>query len=105
MTPLPISTLDDLKREASRDGGLNGFIALNGGARSSKLFSYEPEGDSWSTLHEITDTWAEYPSTDAMLAGEGNITEALEAGGVWAHWIDQDASLPEPGESSPSHGF
>lgn len=84
---IAITSLDQLKTEATKDGGLNGFIALNGGFRSDKLFS-RGEDDSWYILHEIDETEAEYPTTEAMLAGEPNIAEALEKGAVFAHWID-----------------
>jgi hypothetical protein len=85
---IAITTLDQLKIEATKDGGLNAFVELAGGmARSSKLMS-RGEDDSWFILHEIDDTEAEYPTTDAMLAAEPTIAEALGCGGLFAHWID-----------------
>jgi hypothetical protein len=92
---IPITSLDQFKREASRDGGLNAFVALSGGGQSSKLFSRHATNDSWSVLHEIDDREVIYPSTERMLAAEPAVAQALESGALHAHWIDEDAELPE----------
>ena len=85
---IAITTLDQLQTEAGKDGGLNAFVSLAGGfARSSKLISYSPDNDSWYVLHEIDETESEHASTEAMLAGEPTIAEALERGALYAHWL------------------
>jgi hypothetical protein len=85
---LRITSIERLKETAGADGGLNAYIALNGGARSSKLLSYNPDNDSWSVLHEIDDIECLYASTDEMLEVEPLLAEAIEAGALWAHWLD-----------------
>lgn len=99
MPRILITSLDHLKREASRDGGLNGFLALGSEDATDKLFSHNPDNDSWAILHESEDREALYPTTEAMLAAETAIAKALEAEQVWAYWIDEDAPLHEAHEA------
>lgn len=74
MTEKIIKDLEELKKLASRDGGVDCFIKLNFGARSSKHIDYNP-GDGWYIYNEIDDTEDKYPTDESL--NETNIPEAL----------------------------
>lgn len=78
----PIQDLNELKQLAGREAGLECFVALNGGFRSSKRIQFWTDDDEWYIVHEIDDSEAEYTSTAAMLENEPIIVEALEVGAL-----------------------
>lgn len=74
-----ITGIDDLKKRATRnpetDDWMECFIALNGGARSSKRIMYYPETGTFDVHNEIDDTYLE----DMTVEDLGKKTHILEA--------------------------
>lgn len=75
-----IESIDDLKRLASQDGGLECFIALDGGLKSSKHISYD-DGEFY--IDNYIDG-SEQTLNESELAKETNIVEAIEKGALFA---------------------
>lgn len=80
MTEKIIKDLKELKQLASRDGGVDCYIKLGFGGRSSKHIDYNP-GDktftgTWYIYNEIDDTEETYES-DEELTENTNIPEAI----------------------------
>ena len=77
-----IKTIKHLKELAKKEGGLDCFILLNGGLRSSKYISYNPDDNSFYILNYIDDT--EQKLTEAQLLDKSytNIAEAMEKGAL-----------------------
>ena len=75
-----IKTIGQLKQLAKN--GLECFILLNGGLRSSKYISYNPDDNSFYILNYIDDT--EQRLTEAQLLDKSytNIAEAMEKGAL-----------------------
>jgi hypothetical protein len=73
-----IANMDELKALARN--GLECFILLNGGLRSSKHVYYD--GETWFVYNEIDDTEQELPG-ERGLANGTNIVEALGKGALW----------------------
>jgi hypothetical protein len=71
-----IETLFELKGLASEETGVDVFIRLNGGLRSSKTIWYNINTGLWSVSHDIDDTFDE-DITDEELNELTNIVEAI----------------------------
>ena len=71
-----IETLFELKGLASEETGVDVFIRLNGGLRSSKTIWYNINTGLWSVSHGIDDTFDE-DITDEELDELTNIVEAI----------------------------
>ena len=75
-----VTSVDRL-REILADGAQHEFyIALNGGARSSKSI-YKISDDLYDVFHSISDTWEEL--TEARMLADTMIGEAIEKGGFF----------------------
>ena len=71
-----IETLFELKGLASEETGVDVFIRLNGGFRSSKTIWHDINTGLWSVSHGIDDTFDE-DITDEELNELTNIVEAI----------------------------
>lgn len=78
-----IDTLEDLKKLAGEETGVEVFIQLNYGLRSSKHVAYNEGTDYWHILNEIDDSEQELHTPE--LATETNIMEALEKGALYQY--------------------
>jgi hypothetical protein len=88
-----IKDLEELRRLAAREEGVDCFIALNGGMRSSKHIVFSPPDPAhptchfcrrpWSILNEIDDSWQSLG--DHGLWHSSNIGEALDRGALWRY--------------------
>lgn len=81
-----IKSLQHLKELASTDEaieeGLEVFISLNGGLRSSKRIYYDKP--LWDIINEIDDSEQE-GLTDIQLETDTNIVEAITAGALYLY--------------------
>lgn len=79
-----IKSIAELKREASKQSGLDGFILLAGGLmRSSKQIYYD-------TVSKVFEIWNDIDGTtltvsEAELKTETNIIEALKKGCLYKY--------------------
>jgi hypothetical protein len=80
-----IKNLEHLKKLASRSGGVNIYIGLQGGARSGKQVDYDPETDTWYVFQEIDGADLEYNSTQEFKEDYSLFFEALEKGCLWRY--------------------
>lgn len=85
MEPTQIKDLNHLIElcDKNSESGVECFIALNGGLRSSKVIWYDGES-LWSVMHEIDGT-EEDDLTLEQLKINTNIIDALEKGGLYAY--------------------
>jgi len=74
-----IETLFELKGLASEETGVDVFIRLNGGLRSSKTIWYNINTGLWSVSHDIDDTFDEEDITDEQLDELTNIVKAINS--------------------------
>lgn len=77
-----IECLDELKRLANTDFGIDCFILLNGGCKSSKTISYG--NGVWCVDSDITGTSRDF-SSDKQLAENSSIISALEHGCLYKY--------------------
>ena len=75
-----IRTIEKLK-ELAKDG-LNCFILLNGGLRSSKYIRYYPDDNSFYVLNLIDDSEQELTEGQILDSSHTNIGEAMEKGAL-----------------------
>ena len=75
-----IRNIQQLKELAKN--GLECFILLNGGLRSSKYISYNPEDNSFYILNYIDDTEQELTENQLLDSEYTNIAEAMEKGAL-----------------------
>ena len=75
-----IRTIAQLKELAKN--GLNCFILLNGGLRSSKYISYNPDDGSFYVFNLIDDSEQELTESQLLDKSFGNIAEAMEKGAL-----------------------
>ena len=75
-----IKTIGQLKQLAK--DGMECFILLNGGLRSSKYISYNPDDNSFYILNYIDDTEQELTETQLLDSEYTNIGEAMEKGAL-----------------------
>ena len=76
-----IRTIQQLK-ELTTKGGLECFILLNGGLRSSKYIRYHPEDNSFYVFNYIDDTEQELTEAQILDRQHSNIGEAMEKGAL-----------------------
>ena len=68
-------------KELAKDG-LECFILLNGGLRSSKYISYNPDDNSFYVLNYIDDTEQKLTEAQFLDKSYTNIAEAMEKGAL-----------------------
>jgi len=73
-----ITSINQLKEEASAEDGVECFIQLMYGLRSSKCINYD--GETFYVYNEINDTEDEL--TEEELFTESNVGEAIEKGAL-----------------------
>ena len=75
-----IKTIEQLK-ELAKDG-LDCFILLNGGLRSSKHIRYYPDDNSFYVLNLIDDSEQELTEAQILDSAYSNIGEAMKKGAL-----------------------
>ena len=75
-----IKKIEQLK-ELAKDG-LDCFILLNGGLRSSKHISYHPDDNSFYVLNLIDDSEQELTESQILDSAYTNIGEAMKKGAL-----------------------
>ena len=75
-----IKTIEQLKELAKN--GLDCFILLNGGLKSSKHIRYYPDDNSFYVLNLIDDSEQELTEVQILDSGYSNIGEAMEKGAL-----------------------
>ena len=78
----PIKSLEELQSLAT-NSTVAAYIRLNGGLRSSKDITYNPETKKWWVYNDIDDT--EQTLTTEQLAEETNIIEALTKNALYRY--------------------
>ena len=76
-----IRTIEQLK-ELTKKGGLECYILLNGGLRSSKYIRYYPDDNSFYVLNLIDDSEQELTEPQILDSAYTNIGEAMEKGAL-----------------------
>ena len=80
--PIRIKTIEQLKELAQREGGLDCFILLNGGLRSSKYIEYHPDDNSFYVLNFIDSSEHELTESQILDSAYSNIGEAMKKGAL-----------------------
>ena len=75
-----IRNIRQLKELAKK--GLECFILLNGGLRSSKYISYNPDGKKFYIFNYIDDSEQELTESQLLDSEYTNIAEAMEKGAL-----------------------
>jgi len=75
-----IKNIEQLKKLAK--DGLECFILLNGGLRSSKYIIYNPDDNSFYVLNYIDDSEQELTEKQILDKSYSNIAEAMEKGAL-----------------------
>ena len=75
-----IRTIEQLKELAKK--GLDCFILLNGGLRSSKHIRYYPDDNSFFVLNLIDDSEQELTESQILDSAYSNIGEAMQKGAL-----------------------
>ena len=75
-----IRTIEQLKELAKN--GLDCFILLNGGLRSSKHIRFHPDDNSFYVLNLIDDSEQELTEAQILDGGYSNIGEAMKKGAL-----------------------
>ena len=75
-----IGTIEQLKELAKDETGLDCFILLNGGLRSSKHIRYWPDDNSFFVLNLIDDSEQELTESQILDGAYSNIGEAMKKG-------------------------
>ena len=77
-----IGTIEQLKELAKDETGLDCFILLNGGLRSSKHIRYYPDDNSFFVLNLIDDSEQELTESQILDSAYSNIGEAIKKGAL-----------------------
>jgi hypothetical protein len=77
-----IRTIEQLKELARDETGLDCFILLNGGLRSSKHIRYYPDDNSFFVLNLIDDSEQELTESQILDSAYSNIGEAIKKGAL-----------------------
>ena len=77
-----IRTIEQLKELAKDDNGLDCFILLNGGLRSSKHIRYYPDNNSFYVLNLIDGSEQELTESQILDREYSNINEAMKKGAL-----------------------
>ena len=75
-----VKTIEQLKELAKAMGGLDCYILLNGGLRSSKFIRYYPEDSSFYVLNYFDDSHQRLTEAQMLNSDCSNIGEAMEKG-------------------------
>jgi hypothetical protein len=84
-----IKTIEQLKELAKDENGLDCFILLNGGLRSSKHIRYYPEDNSFFVLNLIDGSEQELTESQILDKAYTNIGEAMEKGALIMDQIER----------------
>ena len=76
-----VRTIEQLK-ELAKDDGLDCYILLNGGLRSSKHIRYFPDDNSFYVFNLIDDSEQELTEAQILDSGYSNIGEAMKKGAL-----------------------
>ena len=77
-----IRKIEQLKELAKTDNGLDCFILLNGGLRSSKYIRYFSDDNIFYVLNLIDDSEQELTESQILDKAYSNIGEAMEKGAL-----------------------
>lgn len=77
-----IKSIEQLKKLCQKENGLNCYILLNGGLKSSKNISYDI-GGCFYVFNEIDGTSQEL--SQSMLYTDSNIGEAIDKGALFTN--------------------
>jgi hypothetical protein len=77
-----VRTIKQLKELAKDENGLDCFILLNGGLRSSKHIRYYPDDNSFFVLNLIDGSEQELTESQILDKEYTNIGEAMEKGAL-----------------------
>ena len=77
-----IRTIEQLKELAKDENGLDCFILLNGGLRSSKHIRYYPDDNNFYVLNLIDDSEQELTESQILDSAYSNIGEAMKKGAL-----------------------
>ena len=77
-----IRTIQQLKELAKDDNGLDCYILLNGGLRSSKHIRYYTDDNSFFVLNLIDDSEQELTESQMLDSAYSNIGEAIKKGAL-----------------------
>ena len=77
-----IRTIEQLKELAKDENGLDCFILLNGGLRSSKHIRYYPDDNSFFVLNLIDDSEQDLTESQILDCAYTNIGEAMRKGAL-----------------------
>ena len=77
-----IRTIEQLKELAKDKNGLDCFILLNGGLRSSKHIRHWPDDNSFFMLNLIDDSEQELTESQILDSAYSNIGEAMKKGAL-----------------------
>ncbi|MFA6176309.1 MAG: hypothetical protein WC765_07000 [Phycisphaerae bacterium] len=77
-----VRTIKQLKELAKDENGLDCFILLNGGLRSSKHIRYYPDDNSFYVLNLIDSSEQELTESQILDKEYTNIGEAMEKGAL-----------------------
>jgi hypothetical protein len=77
-----IRTIEQLKELAKDENGLDCFILLNGGLRSSKHIRYYPDDNIFYVLNLIDDSEQELTESQIFDSAYTNIGEAMKKGAL-----------------------
>ena len=77
-----IRNIEQLKTLAKNENGLDCFILLNGGLRSSKHIRYYPDDNSFYVLNLIDDSEQELTESQIIDKVYTNIGEAMRKGAL-----------------------
>jgi hypothetical protein len=76
--PTRVTSVEELKRLAKVEDGVEFFILLNGGLKSVKRIEWDEPSKSFCILNRIDDTHQDL--TEQELATETHIVKAIERG-------------------------
>ena len=77
-----IRTIQQLKTLAADENGLDCFILLNGGLKSSKHIRYYPDDESFYVLNFIDDSEQELTESQILDTAYTNIGDAMTKGAL-----------------------
>ena len=77
-----IKTIEQLKELSKDKNGLDCFILLNGGLRSSKHIRYYTDDNSFFVLNLIDDSEQELTESQILDSAYSNIGEAIKKGAL-----------------------
>ncbi len=82
ITDRRIKTIEQLKELAKDENGIDCFILLNGGLRSSKHIRYYPDDNSFYVLNLIDSSEQELTESQILDSSFTNIGEAMKKGAL-----------------------